>query len=120
MGDRVAVAHVGDGAVVDRRDWGLIPKGYVWNVHRVGDKSTTHWGVSVGNDTAIACNNTDSSPAKKLVYIRGNTHYGKFKFSEICEVLNGTVKYGHTGTGAPGENIVVRAFDPTNPPTPYY
>lgn len=113
-------AIIGDGVVVPRKNWSLIPKGYVWNIHRVGDKSTTHWGVSVGNDVAIACNNTDESPLKKLAYIRGDTKYGKFKFSEICDVLNSTVKYGHDGTGVPGENIVVRQIDPTNPPTPYY
>jgi hypothetical protein len=112
---------LGDGVVVDRRNWGLIPAGWVWNIHRVGDKTTCHWGISVGNDIAIACNNTDESPTRRLAYIRGNTKYGKFIFSELCEVLNGTAKYGHLGTDAPTQdNIVVRQFDPADPPTPYY
>ena len=106
--------YLGDGSVVPQSAWANIPRGFLWNIHRVGDKSTCHWGVSLGGDVSIACNNTDSSPTAKLKYIEGNTQYGKFKFSEICNVLNGTDKYGHTGTGAPtGINIVVRQIDPT-------
>ena len=106
--------YLGDGSVVPQSAWGAIPRGYLWNIHRVGDPSTCHWGVSLGGDVSVACNNTDSSPTATLNYIEGNTQYGKFKFSEICTVLNGTDKYGHKGTGAPmGVNIVVRQIDPT-------
>ena len=113
VGDVVAVAHLGDGAVVDKADWHTIPRGYLWNIHRVGDKTTCHWGLSLGDNVAAACNNTDESPTKKLAYEFGNTFYGRFNFRDICDVLNGTDKYGHSGTDAPTKtNIVVRQVNP--------
>ena len=106
--------YLGLGTKVEEPDWHKIPKGHLWNIHRAnGDKSTSHWGVSLGDNKAAACNNTDESPTKKLVYDKGNTQYGTFNFRDICEVLNGHEKYGHQGTGAPTTiNIFVRRIDP--------
>jgi hypothetical protein len=44
-----------------------------------------------------------------------NSAYGKFEFSNICEVCNWNVKYqGAGGVNDPsGTNIVVRKIDPT-------
>lgn len=108
-----ANAFLGDGKVVKEDKWDQIPLGYLWNVHRVGDKETCHWGVSLGDDVAVACNNTDASLVATLDYIKGNTKYGKFKFSEICVVLNSHFKYGHEGKQKPTKtNIVVRQINP--------
>ena len=116
-----ANAYLGDGVVLDDpADWARIPRGYLWNIHRAGDKTTCHWGVSLGDGRAAACNNTDESPFKKLAYETdlagrvGDTFYGVFNMAEICEVLAGTVKYGHSGSSAPKrpDNIVVRAINP--------
>ncbi len=111
--------YLGDGVIVDEDDWGSIPRGYVWNVHRVGDKETCHWGVSLGDGKAVACNNTDVSLTKTLAYINdegarpGDTKYGKFLLADMCEVLNGHFKYGHEGTGKPTKmNIVLRKINP--------
>jgi len=112
--------YLGNGLVVPKEEWGNIPLGYIWNIHREGDKTTCHWGVSLGDGQALACNNTDESNFKKLAYINGpsgrpgDTKYGRFLLADICEVLNGTLKYGHVGPLAPiGTNIVVRKINPT-------
>jgi len=109
--------YLGNGEEVDKDHWDSIPQGYIWNIHRVNDKTTCHWGVSLGDGIAVACNNTDESPTKKLEYLpsdpAGNTQYGKFRMADICEVLNGTVKYGHHGKDAPtATNIVLRKVNP--------
>ncbi len=111
--------YLGDGIVVDKDDWDSIPRGYIWNVHRTGDKETCHWGVSLGDGVAVACNNTDVSLTKQLDYINdegarpGDTKYGKFLLADMCEVLNGHFKYGHEGKGKPTKmNIVLRKVNP--------
>lgn len=115
--------HLGDGIVLDDADeWEDIPRGWIWNIHRKGDKTTCHWGVSLGGGFAVACNNTDESPFMKLEYEtdgqtgrKGDTFYGVFKMEDICSCVNGTVKYGHASKSKPtmeGQNIVVRAINP--------
>lgn len=102
--------NIGTGLVVPENDWDKIPLGYIWNIQKRGDKSTQHWGVSLGNDMAVACNNTDESPKAKLLYEPGGkSRYGKFHFSNICEVLNTHEKYRADGVGT---NIVVRQINP--------
>lgn len=106
---------LGQGVVLKEDKWDEIPKGYLWNVHRVNDPETCHWGVSLGEDIAIACNNTDVSLVAQLEYLdkKGSTKYGKFKFTEICKVLNSHFKYGHEGKEAPKKtNIAVRQINP--------
>jgi len=110
---------LGDGQVVGQDRWNSIPRGYIWNIHRTGDKTTCHWGVSLGNDRAAACNNTDESPTMKLAYETGDTKFGIFKFSEICTLLERHSKYGYSPGGAASGNITVRAFDPTTITTYY-
>lgn len=111
---------LGDGQVVAQHEWDSIPRGYMWNIHKKNDPTTCHWGVSLGNNVAVACNNTDGSvgPDKALVMLKyepnTNTAYGKFEFTNICEVCNWNVKYqGAGGVNDPsGINIVVRKIDP--------
>lgn len=110
---------LGNGPKLYPREWGDIPRGYIWNIHRIGDKTTCHWGVSLGKDRAAACNNTDESPTKKLAYEKGDTKFGIFKFTEICDVLNGHSKYGYTPGSTNASNIMVRAFDPATITTYY-
>lgn len=103
--------NIGKGRILDSSDWDRIPKGYIWNIHRTNDKATCHWGVSLGHNKAIACNNTDESPDVKLVYDMGDTKYGKFNFTDICAVLNANRKYGYSSSSR-DNNIVVRLIDP--------
>lgn len=107
-----ANSYIGEGQIVPSESRDQIQRGFIWNIHRVNDPSTCHWGVSLGNNRAVACNNTDSSPGVNLNYHTGNTQYGIFDFTNICDVLNANAKYGHTGDGAPGENIVVKKINP--------
>lgn len=119
--------YLGDGIEVPAHYMDTIPRGWIWNIHRVGDKTTCHWGLSLGAGVSVACNNTDESPFQKLVYldnggpgVKGNTQYGKFRMKDIYAVLNGTVKYGHTGASAPTRaNIVVKMVNPDRN-TSYY
>jgi len=113
--------YLGDGLIVDPANWDKIPAGYVWNIHKKNDKSTCHWGVSLGNNKAVACNNTDESPGGiKLKYdVGGTSQYGKFPFynpgerNGICDVLNKNAKYQFAGKDDPsGINIVVRQINP--------
>lgn len=106
--------QLGQGATVTEANWGSIPEGYVWNIHRTGDPTTCHWGVSIGNGIAIACNNTDSSPGMTpLNYAEGNTAYGKFNFVELCNILNANEKYGGSAQNN-SNNIVVKQINPLN------
>lgn len=110
---------LGDGPQIVEANWDTIPAGYVWNIHRVGDKTTCHWGISLGNGRAVACNNTDEG---RLNYLPsnppGHNWYGKFMLRDLCDILNLTHKYGYTGV--PAANIVVRQFDPLQPPGTQY
>lgn len=110
---------LGDGQIVPQTQWDSIPRGYIWNIHRTGDQTTCHWGVSLGNGRAAACNNTDESPTLKMTYESGESKFGIFRFSDICAVLEGHDKYGYTPGGATSGNIVVKAFDPTTITTYY-
>ncbi|WP_418317135.1 hypothetical protein [Piscinibacter sakaiensis] len=106
--------QLGQGVTVKESDWGAIPEGYVWNIHRTNDPTTCHWGVSLGNGIAAACNNTDSSPGlPPLNYIVGNTAYGQFNFVELCNILNANAKYGGSTAKNTG-NIVVKKINPMN------
>jgi hypothetical protein len=113
--------YLGDGLEVPQDQWDTIPQGWMWNIHKKNDRTTCHWGVSLGNNKAVACNNTDGSvgPDKSLILLKyddnSNSAYGKFEFSNICEVCNWNVKYqGAGGVNDPsGTNIVVRKIDPT-------
>lgn len=119
--------YLGDGVELRPDEWDSIPEGYMWNIHKKNDKTTCHWGVSLGNDKAVACNNTDGSlaPGGKLVILNyepgTNSAYGKFKFTDICTVCNWNVKYqGKGGANDPsGYNIVVRKIDPRTVPAFY-
>lgn len=112
--------YLGDGVELQPDGWDNIPLGYMWNIHKKGDKTTCHWGVSLGDNNAVACNNTDGSPNPEggvymLQYETGtNSAYGKFKFTDICKVCNWNFKYqGVDGKNDPsGYNIVVRQIDP--------
>ena len=105
--------YLGDGTDVPSDQWDSIPRGYLWNIQRKGDPFTCHWGVSLGNNKAAACNNTDESPGLKLVYENGNTFYGVFPFSDICRVLNVNSKYGYDPNKPGDMNLVVKKIDPT-------
>lgn len=113
--------YLGQGLLVEQDNWDKIPAGYVWNIHKKNDKTTCHWGVSLGNNKAAACNNTDQSPGNiRLAYEAGGTsQYGIFPFYDprhqngICDVLNKNAKYQFAGQDHPsGVNIVVRQINP--------
>ncbi len=107
--------YLGAGEVVSPEEWDSVPQGYIWNIHRVNDPTTCHWGVSLGNDVSAACNNTDESPRRKLKYISGDTRYGTFKLSEICSVLNRNTKYGAQDDDDRFKiNLVLRKINPLN------
>ena len=89
--------YLGDGEIVPVSDWSKLPRGYIWNIHKTTDRATCHWGVSLGNGLAAACNNTDEG---QLKYVEGDTKYGQFVFTELCAVLETTEKYA-------GKNRVV-------------
>jgi hypothetical protein len=82
--------HLGNGEVVAVSEWSEIPRGYVWNIHKKTDRATCHWGVSLGDGLAAACNNTGQGQVK---YDEGNDSYGQFVFTELCAVLETTEKY---------------------------
>lgn len=82
--------HLGDGTPIAVKDWGSIPRGYIWNIHKTTDRETCHWGVSLGDGKAAACNNTGQG---QVTYLEGNDAYGKFHFVELCDVLETTEKY---------------------------
>lgn len=106
--------QLGQGVTVAQTNWDSIPEGYVWNIHRTGDPTTCHWGVSLGNGMAAACNNTDKSPGmEQLNYTEGNTAYGQFNFVELCNILNANEKYGGSSVKNTG-NIVVKQINPMN------
>ena len=76
--------------------WGAIPRGYVWNIHKATDRATCHWGVSLGDGLAAACNNTGQG---QVAYREGNDAYGKFVFRDLCAVLETTEKYAGKNRG---------------------
>jgi len=82
--------HLGNGQVVPVGQWDAIPRGYVWNIHKSTDRSTCHWGVSLGGGLAAACNNTGQG---EVAYTEGGDTYGQFLFSDLCTVLERTEKY---------------------------
>jgi hypothetical protein len=86
--------HLGNGEVVAVRQWSEIPRGYI---HTKTDRATCHWGVSLGDGLAAACNNTGQGQVK---YREGNDSYGQFVLTELCTVLETTEKYA-------GKNRVV-------------
>jgi len=111
--------YIGQGVTVPRNQWNQIPRGCIWNIQRKGDPSTCHWGVSLGNGKAVACNNTAGSPSYGLVTFdqgMAGMKYGTFDFEELCLVLNSDLKYGHMGGATPPDsedaNITVRQIDP--------
>lgn len=112
--------YIGQGQPVTRQNWNQIPLGYIWNIQRKGDPSTCHWGLSLGNGRAVACNNTAGSPFYGLVNLQppapAGMAYGKFDLEELCLVLNSDLKYGHRGgKTAPASddvNIAVRQINP--------
>ena len=112
-----ANALIGKGIEVPPNEWANIPRGWIWNVQRRGDPTTCHWGISLGKGLAAATNNTSASPFATLNYLSAvdTDAYGTFNFSELCDVLNGTVKYGHTGNAKPKAdqfNIAVYKINP--------
>lgn len=127
--------YLGQGTEVPQTNWGRIPRGYIFNIHKQGDPSTCHWGVSLGEGMAVGCNNTDGSPGQDLTYRGGgNTHYGVFNFAELCTLLNKNTKYKMDkftqevgelpvftkGDHESGINIVVRQINPEAMAAVYY
>jgi hypothetical protein len=88
---------LGDGQKLAVSEWGKIPRGYIWNISKTTDRATCHWGVSLGDGLAAACNNTGQGQVK---YLEGNDSYGQFVFTELCAILETTEKYA-------GKNRVV-------------
>jgi hypothetical protein len=109
-------AVVGRGVIVEKKNWDKIPAGYIWNIHKNGDEETCHWGVSLGENRAVACNNTPGSPGGALLDMEpgGTLDYAIFKMTNMCEVLNTNSKYQqHGGKDHPsGQNIIVRKINP--------
>jgi hypothetical protein len=118
MLDKTARGFLGEGALVGGRDqWGNIPRGHIFHIHKTGDQNTCHWGVSLGSGRAAACNNTAQAPERngdgskvrmpstttgKLGVPResnlsfegsGNPTYGVFRMAELCDILDRTSKY---------------------------
>jgi hypothetical protein len=109
---------LGEGTIVTKPNWGTIPEGYFWNIHKQGDVTTCHWGVSLGNDTAVACNNTGGTLINGATFIltfsKGDARSGICKFTDLCKVCDNDPKYRPKGGGmhSSGQNIVVRMIDP--------
>jgi hypothetical protein len=118
MLDRTAREFLGEGALIGGREqWSTIPRGHIFHIHKTGDPNTCHWGVSLGEGRAVACNNTTQAPQRnpdaskvrlppepgKLVGLpiesnlkfegTGNATYGIFDLAELCDILNRTTKY---------------------------
>jgi hypothetical protein len=117
MLDRTARLYLGEGALIGGRDqWDNIPRGHIFHIHKNGDQNTCHWGVSLGNGRAAACNNTAQAPQRNQdgskvrqptttgrpgLPIETNLHfegtgsptYGVFQMDELCDILNRTSKY---------------------------
>jgi hypothetical protein len=121
--------YLGDGAVVSVGNWGTIPRGNIWNIHKTTDRATCHWGISLGDGIAAGCNNTGQG---QLKYRDGGTDaYGQFVFTDLCAILETTDKYAgankkvnRTGDDEPevkkdktvklplGSHITVRSYSP--------
>jgi len=79
---------------VAQADWGAIPPGYIFNIHKKGDPTTCHWGVTLDNGRAVGRNNTGESVEGGLTYeAGGRSQYGIFAFRDICRVLNVDRRY---------------------------
>lgn len=117
----------GAGNVVPPAQWGQIEPGYFWSIERrigaVIDATTCHWGVSLGNGEAVATNNTTASlggptGVVQLAFLEkegDGTKYGIYRFTELCDVLNRNIKYGHHGAADPAAvdtNIQVKKYNP--------
>ena len=110
-----ASLYLGDGDEVPEDRWGSIPAGWIWNVHKAGDNTTNHWGISLGGGRAVACNNTDESHGVKLIYEPGGrSQYGIFDLINACDVMRRNAKYlpPDTAYNPAVANIVVRELNP--------
>lgn len=119
MLDRTARLYLGEGSIIGGpAQWGSIPRGHIFHIHKTGDQNTCHWGVSLGGGRAVACNNTAQAPRRlaDATIVRSgeipkgktmalavednlafeadtNATYGIFQMAELCDILNRTSKY---------------------------
>lgn len=119
--------YLGTGKVKTRDEWHTIPQGHLFYIHKAGDFTTCHWGLSLGGGRAVGCNNTDGSPGQADLFYDGGgvNYYGKFQFRALCDILNSNNKYKLSRNDGDqiepkivmydnpaGDNIVVRDIDP--------
>lgn len=103
---------LGQGQVVAAGMEHTIPAGWLFNIHKEGDQSVCHWGISLGGGWAAGCNTQPDwpgSPAPVQFRNGGDMHYGEFLLSSSVEVCR--YKYS-TVAGAP-TNVVLRQIDPS-------
>lgn len=103
---------LGQGEVVTPGEEHLIPAGWLFNIHKDGDQTVCHWGVSMGDGWAVAVNTTPAEREDTAVVFRneGNNFYGEFTLTSSVEVCR--YKYADVLGGAPVD-VTLRKINPT-------